>query len=595
MEGVKPQGRLRDNVKGALRLAWMASPRAFVEVAILTFATGVIPPVVVFLGKRFVDLVVSGDRGPQLIAVAVGFGVTELVNQVLSALAGYRQDMFGDRVVIEAKSRFLAKAGAIDVAHYDDPAWHDRMARAASELSWRPHQLTWSVIGIGGSLVTLIGMLGLLASLHPALVLLSLLTVIPSIVVQRRTNRRLYEFWYTRTPESRERSYLDEILSRHRWAREVRAFGLAGHLRARHDRIATHQLAIQAALYKRAQRSAALGGLLAGLALTAAYLFVARQAAPEGLTPGDLTAVIGAFASISGRLNSLSSALLSIDQHAVFLDDYFAFLAIEPQMNVRRDPIPLPATLSAGIEFDRVTFAYPHGSATAVRDLSLRIEPGELVALVGDNGAGKTTLVKLLLRFYDPDSGSVRIGGVDLRDADPNALRMRIGVLFQDFGQFELSARENVSFGRIEREHRDDLLMAALQAARADDLVRRLPYGLDAKVGRQFEGGHDLSGGEWQRLALARLIYRNADIWVLDEPTAALDAEAESAIFSELRENLQGRMGLIISHRFSTVRMADRIAVIRDGQVTELGTHDELLARSGRYAELFEIQAAGYR
>jgi ATP-binding cassette, subfamily B, bacterial len=595
MEGVKPQGRLLDNIKGALRLAWMASPRAFVEVAILTFVTGAIPPVVVFLGKQFVDLVVAGDRGPRLVAVAIGFGATELVNQVLSAFAGYRQDMFGDRVVIEAKSRFLAKAGAIDVAHYDDPLWHDRMARAASELGWRPHQLTWSVIGIGGSFVTLIGMLGLLASLHPALVLLSLLTVVPSIVVQRRTNRRLYEFWYTRTPESRERSYLDEILSRHRWAREVRAFGLAGHLRARHDRIATHQLAVQAALYRRAQRSAALGGLLAGLALTAAYLFVAGQAAPTGLTAGDLTAVIGAFASISGRLNSLSSSLLSIDQHAVFLDDYFAFLAIEPQMPVRSNPIPLPVNLSAGIEFDRVTFAYPHGSAKAVRDLSLRVEPGELVALVGDNGAGKTTLVKLLLRFYDPDGGSVRIGGVDLRDADPNAIRTRIGVLFQDFGQFELSARENVSFGRIDREHRDDLLMAALQAARADELVRRLPQGLDAKVGRQFEGGHDLSGGEWQRLALARLIYRDADIWVLDEPTAALDAEAEAAIFSELRENLQGRMGLIISHRFSTVRMADRIAVIQDGQVTELGTHEELLARGRRYAELFEIQAAGYR
>jgi ATP-binding cassette, subfamily B, bacterial len=503
--------------------------------------------------------------------------------------------MFSNRVVIEARSRFLAKAAAVDAASYDDPSSHDRMARAASELGWRPHQLAWSVIGIGGSAVTLAGMLGLLAILHPALVVLSLLTVVPSVAVQRRTNRRLYEFWYTRTPESRERAYLEEILSKHRWAREVRAFGLAGHLRARHDQIAIERLGIQQTLYQRAQRSAAAGGLLAGVALTAAYLFVARHADTRALTPGDLTAMIGAFASISGRFHFLSSTLLTIDQHAAFLDDYFAFLAIEPQMKVRPDPLPLPANLSSGIEFDRVSFTYPHGDRPAIRDFSLRIDPGALLALVGDNGAGKTTVVKLLLRFYDPDAGSVRIGGIDLRDADPEKVRARIGVLFQDFGQFELSARENIRFGRIERSHSDDLLMKTLRAARADEVIRELPQGLDAKIGRQFEGGHDLSGGEWQRLALARLIYREADIWVLDEPTAALDPEAEAAIFAELRENLHGRMGIVISHRFSTVRMADRIAVIQDGRVTELGTHEELLARSGRYAELFELQAAGYR
>jgi ATP-binding cassette subfamily B protein len=595
MAGTQLQGRLWDNISGAVRLGWMASPRAFVEVAVLTVLTALLPPVVVFLGKRFVDLVVAGDRGSGLVVLAIAFGVTELAEQFLSALSGYRQEMFSDRVVLEARSRFLAKAAAIDVAQYDDPARHDQMARAASELGWRPHQLTWNVIGVAGSLVTLSGMLALLATLHPALVVLSLLAVIPSVVVRRRTNRRLYEFWYTRTPESRERAYLEEILSKHRWAREVRAFGLGEHLRSRHDKISSERLALHSVLYQRAQGWATVGGLLAGCALTAAYLFVARNAGAQGLTPGDLTAVIGAFASISGRFNYLSSMLLNIDQHAAFLDDYFAFLASKPGMRVRADAIALPSRLTEGVVFDRVSFTYPHADAPALRELSLRIEPGQLLALVGDNGAGKTTVVKLLLRFYDSDAGSVRIGGVDLRDADPEQVRARIGVLFQDFGQFELSVRENVSFGRVESQHADDLLLAALQAARADQVIMRLPQGLDAKVGRQFEGGHDLSGGEWQRLALARLVYRDADIWVLDEPTAALDAEAEAAIFGELRQHLRGRMGIIISHRFSTVRIADRIAVLRDGRVTELGTHDELLARGGRYAELFELQAAGYR
>jgi ATP-binding cassette subfamily B protein len=245
--------------------------------------------------------------------------------------------------------------------------------------------------------------------------------------------------------------------------------------------------------------------------------------------------------------------------------------------------------------FEDVAFTYPGGTEPALAGLSLEIRPGELVALVGDNGAGKTSLVKLLLRFYDADKGSVRIGGVDLKEVDPEDLRHRIGILFQDFTNYELSARENVNLGDVTRSSDDDAVLAALESARAADIVKGLRDGLDAKVGRLFEGGHDLSGGEWQRLALARLIYRDADIWILDEPTSALDPEAEAGIFAELREQLEGRIGIVISHRFSTVRIADRIAVIGDGRVTELGTHEELLALGGRYAHLFELQAAGYR
>jgi ATP-binding cassette subfamily B protein len=217
------------------------------------------------------------------------------------------------------------------------------------------------------------------------------------------------------------------------------------------------------------------------------------------------------------------------------------------------------------------------------------------MALVGENGAGKSTLVKLLLRFYDADRGSVRVGGVDLRDMDPEALRSRIGVLFQDYASYELSVRENVMMGRPDSGGDDDQVLEALRNSRSEWLVKKMPNGLDSKVGRLFEGGHDLSGGEWQRLALARIMYRDADIWILDEPASSLDPEAEAAIFAELKENLKGRIGIVISHRFSTVRIADRIAVMADGQVTEVGTHDELLRAQGRYAQLFELQAAGYR
>ncbi len=305
--------------------------------------------------------------------------------------------------------------------------------------------------------------------------------------------------------------------------------------------------------------------------------------------------MIGAFTSVSGTLGQISSTFVAVDQHTTFLDDFFSFLSIEPLVPLPAKPRSVPSRLADGIEFDDVTFSYPGGIEPAVAGLSLRIRSGELIALVGENGAGKSTLVKLLLRFYDADQGSVRVGDVDLKDLDPEALRRRIGVLFQDYASYELTIRENVVMGRPDVEINDERVMEALRDARSEWLVKKMQNGLDSKVGRLFEGGHDLSGGEWQRLALARLMYRDADIWILDEPTSSLDPEAEAAIFAELKENLKGRIGIVISHRFSTVRIADRIAVVADGRVTELGTHEELLAAQGRYAQLFELQAAGYR
>jgi ATP-binding cassette subfamily B protein len=260
---------------------------------------------------------------------------------------------------------------------------------------------------------------------------------------------------------------------------------------------------------------------------------------------------------------------------------------------------PAPTALAdhriESVDFDGVSFSYPGGTAPALEGLDLHIRRGELVAIVGENGAGKSTLVKLLLRFYDPDGGTVRVGGVDLREVDPETLRNRIGVLFQDYATYELSVRENVIMGRPSLPADDERVIEALHDARSGWLLERMPKGLDSKVGRLFEGGHDLSGGEWQRLALARIMYRDADVWILDEPTSSLDPEAEAAIFAELKENLRGRIGIVISHRFSTVRIADRIAVIAGGRVAEIGSHDELMRARGRYAQLFELQAAGYR
>jgi ATP-binding cassette subfamily B protein len=338
-----------------------------------------------------------------------------------------------------------------------------------------------------------------------------------------------------------------------------------------------------------------INGIITGTTLALAYLFVSIKGVEGTIDPGGVVLVIGAFTSVSTTLSQISSTFVSVDQHTAFLDDYFSFLSIDELVKKVEKVEALPANLDKGINFDDVSFKYPGNSEYAVKDFNLTINRGELIALVGENGAGKSTIIKLLLRFYDVDSGTITIGGIDLKKTDPENLRNRIGVLFQDYANYELTVRENVTMGRPYAEVSDDRVVGSLRDARSEWLVKKMPHGLDSKVGRLFEGGHDLSGGEWQRLALARIMYRDADIWILDEPTSSLDPEAEAGIFAELKENLKGRIGIVISHRFSTVRIADRIAVINDGKVAELGTHDELMKAQGRYSKLFELQAAGYR
>lgn len=579
-----------------VRLAWQAEPRTFVAMVCLSLLPAAIPPIMVVLGKRLVDLVSRGsDPANELLPLVLGLGALAAAQRVTGTLIGTRQELFGRRVYLEAERRFLRHAATVDLGHFDDSDWHDRVARAKREISWRPGQMMWALIGMGGNTVTFLGMLGVLLALHPVLVLLVLLSVLPQIVVQQRINKRIYSFWWVETPDDRERGYIADLMSEPRTSKEMRAFGLANHFGTRHLQLGDNHYRKMHHLYRLYDRYAIGISLFSAGCLAAAYWFVGSRGLAGELTAGALTAVIAAFGAVTQQISLMTQSLISLDQHATFLNDYFEFLGTEPLLEVKEPPTRLPDVLEDGIRFDNVRFQYPGGTELALDGLELHVRPGELVALVGENGAGKTSIVKLLLRFYDPTGGRVTLGGVDLRDADPMDVRSRMGVLFQDYATYELSVRENVSLGRPEREAWDPDVESALRSARADSVVKKLRGGLDAKVGRLFEGGHDLSGGEWQRLALARLLYREADVWVLDEPTSSLDPEAEAAIFAELRENLGTRMGLIISHRFSTVRIADRIAVIVDGRVSELGTHDELMALGGRYAELFELQAAGYR
>jgi ATP-binding cassette subfamily B protein len=594
--------RVRRNLRLGMALAWAASPRSLIRYSLLGMVSAAMPPIAVVLGAALVNRIAEARVSPlefgDLLPIVLGLWLTATVQRAVGAYMGYGRNLFVRRVQLEAERRLLAQASKVDIGHFDNSNWHDRLARAKRDVSWRPGDLTWSVLGLSGNVVTIMLMATLLASLHYVLVILALAAALLSLALERRVTSRLYEFFYKETPEEREREYMGDLLAQPRTTKEIRAYVLADYLLERHRRLSEDLYKQREQMYRSATRVSMLTGLVTGTTLALAYLFVAIQGVAGTIDPGGVVLVIGAFTSVAGTLGNISSTFVAVDQHTTFLDDYFSFLAIEPLVPVPATPRSMPARLDTstrGVEFDNVTFSYPGGTEPAVTGLSLQIRPGELVALVGENGAGKTTLVKLLLRFYDPDQGSVRIGGVDLKDLHPDVLRSRIGVLFQDYASYELTVRENVAMGRPDGRPDEPRVLQALKDSRSEWLVQKMPNGLDSKVGRLFEGGHDLSGGEWQRLALARIMYRDADIWILDEPTSSLDPEAEAGIFAELKDTLQGRIGIVISHRFSTVRIADRIAVIVDGRVAELGTHDELLLAGGRYAQLFELQAAAYR
>ncbi len=591
--------RVRKNLRYALSLAWAASPRLLIRYSLLGMFNAIMPPLSVWLGALLVNKIADA-RVQQLtfndiLPIVVGLWITFVVQRAVGAYMGHGRNLYVRRVELEAEKRLLEKASKVDLGHFDNSDWHDRLARAKRDVHWRPGDLTWSILGLSGNIVTIVLMAGLLASLHYVLVVLSLGAAVLSLLLESRVTSKLYKYFYEETPDERERQYLGDLLVQPKNTKEVRAYVLADYLLGRHQLLSD-------ALFKRRERMLRMGsrislisGFVTGTILALAYVFVGIRGIEETISPGAVVLVIGAFTSVSGTLTNISSTFVAVDQHTTFLDDYFSFLGIESLLPVPDSPQTIPDGAVEGVVFDDVGFKYPGGTGSALNGLSLEIRKGELMALVGENGAGKSTLIKLLLRFYDVQEGAIRVGGIDVREMDPQELRNRIGVLFQDYASYELTVRENVIMGRPNGVTDDSKVIKALQDSRSEWLVQKMPNGLDSKVGRLFEGGHDLSGGEWQRLALARIMYRNADIWILDEPTSSLDPEAEAAIFAELKENLKGRIGIVISHRFSTVRIADRIAVIDDGCITELGTHEELMVAGNRYARLFELQASGYR
>jgi ATP-binding cassette, subfamily B, bacterial len=587
------------NIPPVLRLVWDAAPRVVAGGLALRVASALIPLAVLAVSKLIINLVVAQIKHPGplpqeiWILLAAEFLLAAL-NNLLGRAIDYTDARLADEFTREVSLRVMNHATTLDLASFEDPVFHDKLERARLNATDRIGMLN-SMGRLVLQSITLISLSVGVIVYSPWLFALLVLCVVPAFAGESHFAFVGYSLAHSLTPIRRELDYLRILGSSKESAKEVKLFSLGGYL---HDRYAVLTDGIIQKNRQLTRRRLWWGSALAivgSVGYYSSYAYLVWQALLGKIDIGTLTFLTGAIAGAAAQLQGVFSLFSSIADQALFLSDLVSFLSVRPGIRSKPNAIPAPRQIRDGFEFREVCFHYPGSDREVLKKLNFRMSPGEHIALVGENGQGKTTLVKLLTRLYDPTAGVILLDGVDLRDYSVEALHKEIGVIFQDFVRYDLPARLNIGVGRIAQASHDDALWNAARKSRADRLLARFPVGLDQMLGRRFEGGVDLSGGEWQKFALARAYLRNAQVLILDEPTAALDAVAESEVFARFADLARGKMAILISHRFSTVRKSHRIVVLEDGRIREQGTHDELVATGGEYAKLFELQAANYR
>ena len=583
----------------AVQLVWDTNRALLFAAAALTLVGGLLPAAVAWVGARIVDAVVTAMHAPGHDVHAVlrlvlfeGLLVAVLsgVQRGLSLCQALLRAQLGQRVNV----MILEKALTLELQHYEDSEFYDKLTRARREASSRPLSLVMRTFGMVQNAISLLSFAVLLVHFSPWTVVVLLLAGVPAFIAETKFSGDAFRLFRWRSPETRMQMYLETVLAREDHAKEVRLFGLGARLLQRYRDIFARLYGQDRALSIRRDSWGFLLGLLATITLYAAYAWIALAAVTGTITLGQMTMYLLLFRQGQAAVAAMLAAVGGMYEDNLYLSTLYEYLETPvppPAGNARRGPRP-----EAGISFEHVGFTYPGASEPTLHDITLQLPPGSSLALVGENGSGKTTLIKLLTRLYAPTAGRICFEGLDLREWDEAALRERIGVIFQDFARYQMRVGENVGAG--DEPHFEDQARwrAAAEKGRAAEFIDELPQGYETQLGKWFRDGRELSGGQWQKIALSRAFMRTgADVLVLDEPTASMDARAESEVFEHFRQLARSRITILISHRFSTVRMADQIAVLERGRIVERGTHASLTAAGGHYAQLFALQARGYQ
>lgn len=585
-----------------LKSVWQAHRRYTAAVVALRLLRALVPVAVLWVGKLIIDAVqaaiTTGAADWERIGwlVAIEFGIVtidELASRASTLVESLLGDLFSNRVSV----LLMEHAATLDIEHFEDPEFYDQLQRARRQTVGRIGLFS-QILGSTQSVVTIITLAGALLAFSPWLFALLVAAVLPAFFGEMHYASLSYSLLYQWTPERRALDYYRYLGASDASAKEVKLFGLSNFLVGRYAGLADD---FYKANKRLSTRRAVVGSglsIFSTLSYYGAYIYVIFLTVANTITLGSLTFLAGAFKRTRDLVQRLLFTLADIHEQALFLSDLYGFLEMRPKLTAPREPLSFPRPIRVGFEFCNVSFRYPNSEHWALRHINFRLGPGQRIALVGENGAGKTTFVKLMARLYDPSEGRILLDGHDLREYDPGDLRQAIGVIFQDFVRYDMKLHENIAVGRVEILERRDgarLIRSAAERSLASQVAEQLPNAYEQMLGRRFEGGLQLSIGQWQKVALARAYVRNAEVLILDEPTAALDARAEYEVFRRFSDLTAGKVAVLISHRFSTVRMADYILVLHEGKLVEHGSHEALLAERGRYAELFELQAVGYR
>lgn len=591
------------NTPEAFRLVWSASRRAAVAGISLMLIAAVLPAGQAWAGKLIVDAIVSAIG--QGMAPVVGlryvlpYLALEFALLLISSVTGQVRSLF-DRVLQSqltkhVNSLMIRKAISLDLQFFEDPVFYDMLQNARRQADTSALAIVNSMLQMVQQAITLVSLVVLLLRFSPWLAVIVFVSAIPAFLSQSQYAERAFRAVTRRAPEARLLNYLEMLLTGNESVKEIKLFGLGEPLLKRYQELFVRFYEEDLAIARR-RTFAGLGwGLLSNLAYYGSYAWIVLRTVAGRITLGDMTMFLGIFRQSQGSIRSLLDSLNRLYESNLYLDNLMDYLKLQPLLVRAEHPLAAPEPIQQGIEFRHVSFCYPGSDTYVLRDINLHIRPGERIALVGLNGAGKTTLIKLLTRLYDPTEGQVLLDGVDLREYDLTSLHQRFGVIFQDFVRYQFSVRENIGFGQIDALDDMARIQDAADRGGAAPIIEKMPQGYETALGRRWEKGQELSGGQWQKIALARAFMRKAEVLVLDEPTSALDAEAEYEVFRRFGELMEGRIAVLISHRFSTVRMADRIVVLSAGKIIELGSHAELIGLDGAYARLFNLQAEGYR